>query len=213
MSNVGVSKQQASLLLATSVIILAVLLGWLGFRAYQKYVVPVIHPAPASSAAVFVPMPMDEPDVSKSLASTSRGTECTITIDNKTSVKFDEVTITGLQFDTFPASALPRRVTNVAPHTTKRIVIPISGLRTTNTSYESIQYSFKSASSSGSASTSYGIPPGTKSVSAKPPPTGFVDVEICADSHELATMYCPKTIVRSFPKAAAPTTRCHLHHH
>lgn len=44
-----------------------------------------------------------------------------------------------------------------------------------------------------------------------PPPVQYVDVEICADSHELATMYCPETVVRTYQKGKEPTRRCHIH--
>lgn len=44
-----------------------------------------------------------------------------------------------------------------------------------------------------------------------PPPVQYVDVEICADSHELATMYCPETVVRTYIKGQEPKKYCHLH--
>lgn len=47
----------------------------------------------------------------------------------------------------------------------------------------------------------------------KPPPKRieYIDVEICADSHELATMYCPETVVRTYSKGSEPKAFCHLH--
>ena len=47
----------------------------------------------------------------------------------------------------------------------------------------------------------------------QPPPkkVEYVDVEICADSHELATMYCPETVVRTYVKGTEPKKSCHIH--
>jgi penicillin-binding protein 1A len=45
----------------------------------------------------------------------------------------------------------------------------------------------------------------------KPKPVEYVDVEICADSHELATMYCPETVVRTYVKGTEPKAFCHIH--
>jgi hypothetical protein len=45
----------------------------------------------------------------------------------------------------------------------------------------------------------------------KPKPPEYVDVEICADSHELATMYCPETVVRTYVRGQQPSRRCHIH--
>lgn len=38
-----------------------------------------------------------------------------------------------------------------------------------------------------------------------------VTVEICVDSGKLATMYCPETVARQFPRGKAPTQRCRIH--
>lgn len=38
-----------------------------------------------------------------------------------------------------------------------------------------------------------------------------VTVEVCADSGEIATPYCPETVTRTFAKGEAPRRRCHLH--
>jgi penicillin-binding protein 1A len=39
----------------------------------------------------------------------------------------------------------------------------------------------------------------------------YVDVEICADTGELATDYCPETVTRRYVKGHEPKKRCHLH--
>ena len=41
--------------------------------------------------------------------------------------------------------------------------------------------------------------------------TEYVEVEICADSGELATEYCPETVTRRFVKGRQPRRRCHVH--
>ncbi len=46
---------------------------------------------------------------------------------------------------------------------------------------------------------------------APPKKVEYVDVEICADSHELATMYCPETVVRTYVKGTEPKSYCHIH--
>jgi len=38
-----------------------------------------------------------------------------------------------------------------------------------------------------------------------------VQVEICADSGEVATAYCSETVTRTYPKGKAPRRRCHIH--
>ena len=38
-----------------------------------------------------------------------------------------------------------------------------------------------------------------------------VTLEVCADSGMLATMYCPETVTRTFPKNRAPNRSCRLH--
>ena len=40
----------------------------------------------------------------------------------------------------------------------------------------------------------------------------YVEVEICADSGELATDYCPEVVTRRFLKGHEPKRHCHLHH-
>jgi len=40
----------------------------------------------------------------------------------------------------------------------------------------------------------------------------YVTVEVCADSGELATPYCPETVMRTFVKGQQPTHYCRLHH-
>ncbi|MHB8635807.1 MAG: transglycosylase domain-containing protein [Fimbriimonadaceae bacterium] len=40
----------------------------------------------------------------------------------------------------------------------------------------------------------------------------YVEVEICADSGELATDYCPETVTRRFVKGQQPKKKCHIHH-
>jgi penicillin-binding protein 1A len=45
----------------------------------------------------------------------------------------------------------------------------------------------------------------------KPKPVEYVDVEICADSHDLATMYCPETVVRTYVKGSQPKGSCATH--
>ncbi len=45
----------------------------------------------------------------------------------------------------------------------------------------------------------------------KPKPVEYVTVEVCADSHELATMYCPETVMRSYIKGQEPKKYCHIH--
>jgi len=48
-------------------------------------------------------------------------------------------------------------------------------------------------------------------VHAQPREVEYVDVEICADSGELATDYCPETVTRRFVKGRQPRRRCHVH--
>jgi penicillin-binding protein 1A len=38
-----------------------------------------------------------------------------------------------------------------------------------------------------------------------------VQVEICADSGQLATAYCPETVTRTFPRGQAPRRSCRIH--
>lgn len=38
-----------------------------------------------------------------------------------------------------------------------------------------------------------------------------VTVEVCVDSGRLATMYCPETVARQYPKGQAPRRRCRIH--
>ncbi|CAN5652624.1 PBP1A family penicillin-binding protein [soil metagenome] len=38
-----------------------------------------------------------------------------------------------------------------------------------------------------------------------------VTVEVCADTGELASIYCPETVTRTFPRGKAPRRRCHVH--
>jgi len=49
----------------------------------------------------------------------------------------------------------------------------------------------------------------------KPPPVvkkvEYVTVEICADSHERSTDYCPETVMRTYVKGTEPKTYCHIH--
>ena len=45
----------------------------------------------------------------------------------------------------------------------------------------------------------------------KPKPIEYITVEVCADSHELATMYCPETVMRTYVKGQEPHKYCHIH--
>jgi hypothetical protein len=54
-------------------------------------------------------------------------------------------------------------------------------------------------------------PPTRPVVHAQPRETEYVEVEICADSGELATDYCPETVTRRFVKGRQPRRRCHIH--
>jgi penicillin-binding protein 1A len=36
-------------------------------------------------------------------------------------------------------------------------------------------------------------------------------VEICVDSGRVATMYCPETVARKFPRGSVPSRRCRIH--
>lgn len=57
-----------------------------------------------------------------------------------------------------------------------------------------------------------GTPKGTPPTRNEPEPTGRqVDVEICADSGQPATMYCPETVTRKFAANRVPRSRCSLH--
>lgn len=38
-----------------------------------------------------------------------------------------------------------------------------------------------------------------------------VTVEVCVDSGRVATMYCPETVARQYPKGQAPRRRCRIH--
>jgi penicillin-binding protein 1A len=39
----------------------------------------------------------------------------------------------------------------------------------------------------------------------------YVEVEICADSHDLASAYCPETVSRRYEKGKQPKRRCRIH--
>ncbi|RYG37629.1 hypothetical protein EON81_06125 [bacterium] len=45
----------------------------------------------------------------------------------------------------------------------------------------------------------------------RPASTGTVEVEICADTGQRASIYCPETVTRSFARGKAPSGRCKVH--
>ena len=61
-----------------------------------------------------------------------------------------------------------------------------------------------------------GTPP-TEVPKAEPPPKSketkpeFITVDICAESGDVATIYCPETIPKSFAKSRVPKRRCRIH--
>jgi len=43
-------------------------------------------------------------------------------------------------------------------------------------------------------------------------PPGLVKLEICSESHKIATEYCPSTYVEVFKRGTEPTEKCDIHH-
>jgi hypothetical protein len=42
-------------------------------------------------------------------------------------------------------------------------------------------------------------------------PTGIISLEVCSESYDIATKYCPKTFTEFFLEKYAPADSCKIH--
>lgn len=150
------NRAVVNFILCCSLVILAALLGLAGYKAYQRYVRVISRPLITMPAAT---MMLTDPEVTHPLRMTTTGVVVDLSVKNRSGDLLTKVTITDLQFDTFKAAGQPKTFVNIAPGATVKVTLPVPGLKSTSTSYESVKYDYSWKTGGGSGFTSIGVPP------------------------------------------------------
>jgi hypothetical protein len=151
------NRSVTNFILALSLIVLAALVGLLGYRAFQKAGMMMVKPVSTISAPVFSAGP--DLVITDHLRSTSTGIVADIRLTNKSTEDFTGLTITALKFDSFSAKPLPIVEAGLKVGRSVTVTVSVPGLKTLTPAYKSYDYRYDWASGGGSGTFSTGMPP------------------------------------------------------